>query len=492
MQQSLTRRAWLRGSAGPAIWFAGAALLTACGGSATTTATTASSRAVATVAGPTTHVASSTQTVTQTPSTTATLTTSVTATAQAIAAGQKTTLRLFDGGNPTENNTIKAIVQAFLQANPDIKVSIEPITGDFATKIYAMAAANTLPDVTRTADVYTQPFASKKVLLNMQPLADRDKAFNINDIYPAMLNLGRTSVVPGGLFMIPRALDILVLFYNKTLFSNAGVPFPTATWTISDLVNAATKLSQPGTDPASAKYGINLNWTWWAEYVPWMRGYGGDIVSSDGKSFTGDQGGAVDGIQAMADLIVKQRVAPPTTMKFAKDPFTTGQVAMVHSIRDSVPTYRTAIAGHFEWDVQLWPRFPQKHVTGMGTQGFAVTSGTKHTDQAWALTSFVVSPAGQRVLASDYSTVPVRISLANDPSWRKLPPPPASDDVFTQSASIGTLPPVFPLNCGSVYTGQLNQIMSKALHQALTGATTAKTALQAAAQQINGCLAQNA
>ncbi len=484
-QANLTRRGALQRSAAMAGGVAAAALLAACGAGAAV-ATSASSQAVATQP-PATTAAAATAVAAATVATA----TSSTVAAQAGAAGQKTTLRLFDGGNQTEDTLIKAIVKAFLQANPDLDVTIEPITGDFATKIYAMAAANTLPDVTRTADVYTQPFASKKVLMNMQPLADRDKAFNVADIYPAMLNLGRTSVVPGGLFMLARGLDILVLFYNKTLFTNAGVPLPTDKWTINDLVDAAKKLSQPGSDPSTAKYGINLNWTWWAEYVPWMRGYGGDIVSGDGKTFTGHEGGAVDGIQAMVDLVGKDRVAPPSTMKFAKDPFTTGQVAMAHGIRGSVATYRTAIADHFEWDVQLWPTFPQKHITGMGTQGFAVTSGTKQTDSAWALTSFVVSPAGQRVLASNYSIVPVRISMANDPSWRKLAPPPANNDIFIQSAAIGTLPPVFPPNCGSVYTGQINQIMTKAITQALTGVTTAKTALQDAAQQINGCLAQN-
>jgi len=110
-----------------------------------------------------------------------------------------------------------------------------------------MAAANTLPDVTRTADVYTQPFASKKVLMNMQPLADRDKAFNVADIYPAMLNLGRTSVVPGGLFMLARGLDILVLFYNKALFKKAGIAQPPKTY--SELLADCKKFKAAGILP---------------------------------------------------------------------------------------------------------------------------------------------------------------------------------------------------------------------------------------------------
>jgi len=96
---------------------AAAALLAACGAGAAV-ATSASSQAVATQP-PATTAAAATAVAAATVATA----TSSTVAAQAGAAGQKTTLRLFDGGNPTEDALIKAIVKAFLQANPDLDVT---------------------------------------------------------------------------------------------------------------------------------------------------------------------------------------------------------------------------------------------------------------------------------------------------------------------------------------------------------------------------------
>jgi multiple sugar transport system substrate-binding protein len=434
-----------------------------------------------------------TQTVTKASVSTATVAkTVVKASTQTVTAtGKVTLLRISELDNTTQLDVSRRIVKSFMEDHPNITVKVEPVAGDYATKIYVQAAANTLPDVIWTADVYTQPFATKHIAKNMQPYADRDKSFNLDDIYPQMLSLGRTALRPGGLFMLPRALDILLLFYNKTMFQDAGVALPTPTWTINDLIQAAHKLTKPSNNPKTAQYGINLSWTWWAEYVPWMRGYGGDIVSTDGKKFIGDQSNAVAGIQAMADLILKEQVAPRLGMSFGGDPFVTGHVAMTHTIRDSVPGYRRDIGSRFEWDVQIWPAFPKKHVTGMGTQGYTMTTDTKVPDQAWELAKYYVSVAGQRILASTYSTVPVLISMAKDPSWYKLPPPPNNNAAFTESAKFGTLPPVFPPGCGSVYTGQIDQVMTNTLDKILRGSVDAQTGLTQAASQINACLVQH-
>lgn len=402
----------------------------------------------------------------------------------------KVVLRNAIANSTLEVDLNKQITAAFMKEHPNVEVKVEPIPGNYAIKYFTEAAANTLQDVIRTADVHTAEFAVKNIVQDMQPYATGDKGFNMTDVYKVMLDLGRTGLRPGGLFMIPRALDILVLYYNKSMFDKAGVGLPKPDWTIQDLVDAAIQLTKPSTSPQSAQYGISLNWTWWAEYVPWMRGYGGDVASGDGKQFTGDQPDAAAGIQAMADLIVKHKAAPPVGASFGGDPFATGHVAMSHTIRDLVPTFRQGIANRFEWDVQIWPTFPKSHVTGMGTQGVAVGSQTKNPYPAWDLAKYYVSTAGQRVLAATYTTVPVRISMADDPSWRKLSPPPSNNDVFTKSAAFGTLPPTFPLSCGNVYTGQIQQVMNNTLDEILRGTVTAQAGLRKAAEQINACLTQ--
>jgi multiple sugar transport system substrate-binding protein len=194
---------------------------------------------------------------------------------------QPVTLRFIPAGFHQDQD--QQVVDQFHAENPNITISFEPQSGNYNDKITAMLTAGDLPDVIYTSDNRVKPFAANKVSADMDKLAAKDKASQalLKDVYPAMLDLGRVKSIPG-LYMLPWALDVLVMYYNKNLFQQAGAELPKPTWTVDDLITAAKRLTKATGDPATSQYGVNLNWTWWAEYVPWMRGYGGDMLSADG------------------------------------------------------------------------------------------------------------------------------------------------------------------------------------------------------------------
>ncbi len=161
---------------------------------------------------------------------------------------------------------------------------------------------------------------------------------------------------------------------------------------------------------------------------------------------------------------------------------------MIANIRNTTVGIRKASVS-FDWDVELRPAFPKKRVTGMGTAGVSVTTQTKYPDQAWQLAKYTISPPAQKIYASSYAAVPVLQSMRNDPSWRNLPPPPANGDAFVKAADYGTLPPDFPLACGTVYVGDVMTTMNDALTAIVTGKAAAASALRDAAAKINNCLA---
>jgi maltose-binding protein MalE len=139
--------------------------------------------------------------------------------------------------------------------------------------------------------------------------------------------------------------------------------------------------------------------------------------------------------------------------------------------------------------VEVRPAFPKKRVTGAGTQGHGITTQSKYADPCWELTKYFVTPAAQRILAANYSVVPVLVSMRSDPGWRGLPPPPSNNDAFVQAADAGTLPPELPVECGSVYTGDVQKTMDEAITKILRGELNAASALKAAAAHIDACMA---
>lgn len=385
-----------------------------------------------------------------------------------------------------------AVFKQFQAENPKITVNVEliPSGTNQTDKVFALASANELPDLVAISDARVKPYALQGVAADMDKLAAKDKSSQelLKDVYPHMLGLGRFASKPG-LYMLPWALDVLVTYYNKTMFQQAGVDLPRPNWTIDDMIAAARRLTRETGDEQQRQFGVTLAWTAWAEYVPWMRGYGGDMVSPDGKRATMDSAGAIEGIEAMAGLVTRHRVAPPIGYNFGGDGFNLGRVGIRFAIRNTTVAIRNAVRENFEWDVELRPAFPKKRVGGMGTQGLTVTTQTKHPDVAWHAGKYTITPAGQRTYAAQYATVPVLQSMRNDPIWRNLAPPPRNVEAFIKAADYGTLPPDFPEKCGTVYIGDVNVIMTETLTSIVNGRVSASAGLRDAAAKINACMA---
>jgi len=52
------------------------------------------------------------------------------------------------------------------------------------------------------------------------PLVAADPDFDLSDVYPNMLGLSR--VGGEGLYMVPSSYDVVTMYYNKTMFEEAG------------------------------------------------------------------------------------------------------------------------------------------------------------------------------------------------------------------------------------------------------------------------------
>jgi len=410
--------------------------------------------------------------------------------ALASAPKAQVTLRFSFLNQPSEilNNT--ALINAFKKIHPEITIKPEPVAGAYDQKLLVEASAGTLPDVVWTADAFTIPFARKHVVLNMQPLVDADPSINIKDIYKVFLDLGR---VPGdsGLYMMPRDTSVVTLYYNRTLFRAAHIPYPTATWTYAQFVDAAHRLTKTDAQGRTTQWGLELPYNWWAFYVPWIEGFGGRAISADGKHATFSDPNSIKGVQAIADLYLKDKVVVPPTVNLGGDAFTLGRAAMYTHVRPLVPAFRAGNK-NLDFDAQLMPIFPSgKRIVGMGTSGYAVSADSTHQKEAFEFVKFIVSPQGQRIFASTYASVPIRASLAEDPSWRKLPGPPYNNDAFVQGVKYGITPPNFTVDvsvgCGTVYSGQTSTEIGAALDKIVRGAGSVAATLKTLDGQINSC-----
>ena len=103
---------------------------------------------------------------------------------------------------------------------------------------------------------------------------------------------------------VPAFIDNLAVVYNKKIFDDAGVDYPTDDWTWDDFLKTAAELNDP--DAGIAGFGWpgtgDEDTTWRIWPLVWQQG--GDIVSEDGDSvgFDGASGEAALDVVAAGGL----------------------------------------------------------------------------------------------------------------------------------------------------------------------------------------------
>lgn len=379
---------------------------------------------------------------------------------------------------------------------PNVNVEFEYVSGDHAEGVYTQAASGTLADVLFSADLWVVPFALNDVTLDLKPLAEADDEFDLDDIFPAMLGLG---TFEGEVHMFPSSLDVVTMYYNKTLFTDSGAGAPTADWTWGDFIDACKMITAMDTDDAGNPmyWGIsNGTWNWWATVYPWIVGYGGDIKADNGAKSTWSDPKSLEGLKAYTELWTEHNIAQPIGLDLGGNAFELGRAAVFTHIPGVRTGMRDNIGDKFEWDAQVMPKMPDgKHRTGMGAWGLSVFSGSKMQDVAYYYVKSLVSPAIQELLAKKEMGVPLVKSVAENEDWMaNLPTPPENVMAFVKGADDAVLPTQgrnYPGECGSFYAGLVNQSYVTALESVIRGEMEIEQAFVEADEAIQACLDEN-
>ncbi len=375
------------------------------------------------------------------------------------------------------------MVDQFTAAHPDVTVKTEVLTGDdISIPLIAQAAAHSLPDVIFTADLYVVPFAKAGISIDMEPLAKADPTFDLSDVYENMLNL---STVEGkGIYMIPSSYDVVTLYFNKTIFEAAGAPLPTADSTWDDVI-ASCKIIKEKTDNYCLPYS---SLKWWAVYVPWIVGYGGSVLSEDGKTAMFDSPETLAGLEAFTNMWTQDGIGQPSDFDAGGDCFIVGKCALQLTIPGPMASLRALEPQPFDWDVEVIPSLPNGKVTGMGTYGFSITADATDPALAWDFIKGLLSAQTQKQIALNYSGMPLLKSLRNDPDILALPGPPDNIEAFLNNGANGITPTYFPGDCGSLYAGQINSEINSAFDAVVDGGSSVTDAFTAANDTIQSCL----
>ncbi len=312
--------------------------------------------------------------------------------------------------------------------HPGMKVELVNIPyNNFQDKITTMMAGGNAPDVISLDVNNFVELYLRGVLEDLTPYFKKD-GMDAKAFYPTVLN--RFS--PGGkLYALPSDLAPFgLVYYNKKIFDEAGVPYPTSKWSWPEpFLSICKKLVKKDAN------GKIVRWAWGDPYGTEANPF----FLSDGGYFTDSETNptrlALDSPQALEsfgfrwDLIWTYHVSPePAQIQAfnfgpgAESMFVNGQVAMMPSGIWHTPNF--LLHKDLSFDVVEFPWGPH-HTRGWGCggAGYAVWLGAKDKEKAWIL---VKEMAGEETLARLANTgliQPALVQVAKSDAFLKSPGP---------------------------------------------------------------------
>jgi multiple sugar transport system substrate-binding protein len=390
------------------------------------------------------------------------------------------TVVLWHGDVDVERAALEQMISEYNAKGPAWKV--QPVfsgNSDYALqKLMTAMAGGKPPDMMYQYGSSLANVARSPKIVTMGDLIEKTPSYDWNDFYPAV-RLACT--VNGQVKAVPSLVDNLCLVYNKKLFDQAGVAYPTAEWTWADFRAAAQKL----TDAATKQYGwayVNdgsEDTVWRYLAVLWQAD--GDLLNADNTQAALDSPAGLKSMQLLHDMAVTDKsVYLDTGNGNYLNLFNNGKIAMLWT----GPWDMSMINKDVQYGVQILPA-DVTHASIAGPDVWVtVDNGADRVQGAWDYLQWFTSAEGHLEYAIKTGNLPLRESETTLPAYKQ----------YTAKYPYAT---VFVDNLNNVTKARPNipqyPKISIALGQAVQGVLLGKLqpqqALDQATQQIDAALA---
>lgn len=339
-----------------------------------------------------------------------------------LAQTPKVALRLMDWADLDEMPLNQKALAEFKKLHPSIDVLYEPNPGrQYEEKILTALAADEPPDVFLLDSKLIPTFTNKKVLLELNPYVSK-LGIDTSQWFPNVLNIARRGPA---LYAFPKGFTPLMVYYNKKLFREAGLPFPSREWTWDDYLRYAKALTKDTNgDGVPDQYGTAFS-NYYYFWIVWVWSAGSDVVDPTGKRATGFLNSPLteSALQFLIDLRDRHNVAPNTGTWVQSEKtgitsqlFLNGAIAMVLDGHWRMPRFLGQIEkGKLEIGVASLPHYQTgRKVNVMYESGWCVPVSSKHPEEAVQLAAFMAGEKTNRIRATRRLEIPSSILIANE------------------------------------------------------------------------------
>lgn len=262
---------------------------------------------------------------------------------------------------------------------------------EYWTVLEAGASGGTLPDVFWMHSNVSQKYMENGILLDLTDQIEKSEVIELENYYADIVNLYSYD---GKHYAIPKDIDTIGLWYNKTYFDEAGLDYPDESWTWETLRETAKKLTRE--DGSVYGYAINTSNNQ-DSYYNIIYSYGGSVISDDKKTSKLDDPKTIEAMEVVEKMIQDGSVPDLQTLSEngTQVLFESGKAAMVTQGSWMVPAFRDNEYTAANCDVAVLPSGPESRVSIYNGLGWAADANGKNPDAAWSLIEYLGTKEAQ-------------------------------------------------------------------------------------------------
>lgn len=380
-----------------------------------------------------------------------------------VAAGEQTTIELWYHISPDQATLLLQMVDQFQEEHPNIKVETQSVAfSEIKKQISIGVAADELPDVTLCDTVdnasYAAMGAAKEITEEVEAWGEMDKYFE-GPRNSAMYN--------GGYYGIPYYSNCLAIMYNKDIFDEMGIDYPTSEWTWDDFKEAVAATT------TEDHYGLTMSLIKSEEgtfdVIPFIWQAGEDYDSLDSE-------GAAEALNMINDFYQKgymsKELISMTQADMCASLFATGKSAMMvagswlnTNIQNENPDLNYGVVTFANKENAASP------IGG----GNIVMLKDENREESWELMKFLSSKDNNRSFCEDGGYISPRTdSVEESELWKNDP----ILSVYLEQLEVARARGPHPR------WPEISSAIQFAVQNTLSGAATAEEALKTASEEI--------
>ena len=298
----------------------------------------------------------------------------------APASAQQKKLSFLTWNISDQEELFKEWIAEFKKIRPDVDVEwLDKKGPEFPAYYQTQVIAGTPPDIINTQGGLWLEYAAAGGMVDLTPYMAKDaevrKRFNAD--YLANWTYEKKN------FMLPFYISKTLLFYNKTMFKEAGLSGPPQTF--AQMMEFAGKMSK---GEKTGMLTLNFDWLYW----PLFKMNGVELLSPDLKKAAFNTPKAVQTLDALAKATAGGGINKISWTGRWVEPngaFAAGNVGMLHA---HSPAF-FFIRGQAPW--LNADTFGVAHVPGgwatPNSHGLGISKGSKHPEIAWEFLKMVTS-----------------------------------------------------------------------------------------------------